>query len=173
MCFEQFGFICRFSSLGTLTCLWKPGVCSLPLHAAHNLCRKANPHFSSSRELSENLVLQNSLVSQYCRGDRRALVGKLWSIGRKMLASEMWRTELCCQQRKGALPVKQQPQHKALSTHYPAWIMKSWCPPFTLCHLRHIFVSQEAFWTRLFWQRYPHMSLCGCILSHSLPPDHV
>lgn len=56
MCFEQFEFICRFSSLGTLTCLWKPGVYSLPLHAPHNLCRKANPHFSSRRELSESRI---------------------------------------------------------------------------------------------------------------------
>lgn len=59
-----------------------------------------------------------------------------------MLASEMRWTELYCQLREGALPAKKQPQHKGLPAHYPTRVMKSWYPPLSLCHLRHIFFSQ-------------------------------
>lgn len=85
----------------------------------------------------------------------------------------MRRTELCCQLRKEALPAKKQPQYIALSTHYPTWVMRSWYQPLTLCHPWHSFFSQRTVWTRLFWQRYPHMSTCRRISSHSLPPSMV
>lgn len=176
MSFEQFGFTCRFSSLGTLICLWKPGVCSP--HCVHptTSARKANPYFSSTRELPENLKLQDSLVSQQCRGEHRAFAGELWSIGRKMLASEMQWNELCCQLGKRALPGKKQPQHKGLSTHYPTWVWKAGIF-FSLCATSDTSFSHREYFeqdhfgkgmpTRMFVDIFQAIS-CHLIMSSSV-----